>query len=235
MKASLKVRRFRVTTQPKSNRPGTWDSTIVTVLDGDTEVGAYERNYPRFAEETFEPFELDGRWYALYSRDYTCTRVMTLPDCKDIGGEEPQAHGFCPVELFVPRYRVVTTTKAGDPTYRYESWLFEADAESFRELDANKNAGFAGHVGPWRTLDVAFVAGCIWGDDSSWKLQAFDLSRVTAGTIERSDRFGFVELAAMPLSEAVRCHCTSQTPLRVRIVRQEDRDLRSGAHVDPYE
>lgn len=235
MRASLKVRRFRVTTQPKTIRPGSWDYTTVTILDGDTEVGAYERNYPRFAEETFEPFEFDGRWYALYSENYTCTRVMTLPDCKDIGGEDPRADGFCPVELFVPRYGVVTTTRVGDPAYRSENWLFEADAESFRELGADKKTGFNSDIGPWRTLDVAFVAGCVWGDDSSWKLQVFDLSRVAEGKIERSDRFGFVELAAMPLAKAVRCHCTSHTPLRVTIIRQEDRDLRTGVYIDPYE
>ncbi len=64
-------------------------------------VGEYERNYHTLYN-TFFAFKQREQWYALYSPDYTCTRIMTLPDCKDIGGEEPHAHGFCPVEFYVP-------------------------------------------------------------------------------------------------------------------------------------
>lgn len=37
--------------------------------------------------------------------------------------------------------------------------------------------------------------GCYWGDDTSWKVQYLDLSRVQQGIISRDDRFGYVELA----------------------------------------
>jgi hypothetical protein len=234
MKAQA-VRRFHVKTRAKPNRPGTWNSTVVTVFDGDTQVGEYERNYPSFAVETFEPFEKDGVWYALYSPNYTCTRVMSLPNCKDIGGEEPRSSGFCPVELFVPRFREATTTNTGDPKYKHTNWLFESDADAFRELEANIKSGLRTSLGPWCTLDVAFVAGCVWGDDSSWKLQVFDLSSVAEGKLTRSDRFGFVQLAQMPLAEAVRCHRWDDSSTRVTIIRQEDRDLQTGGLVDPYE
>ncbi len=64
-------------------------------------IGRYQRNYDRFFN-TFAPFKRNGRDYALYSPDYTCTRVMSLPDCKDVGGEAPDDGGFCPVDYFVP-------------------------------------------------------------------------------------------------------------------------------------
>jgi hypothetical protein len=40
------------------------------------------------------------------------------------------------------------------------------------------------------------VWGCIWGDDSSWKVQYLDLSRIQDGLINRDERFGYIELAA---------------------------------------
>jgi hypothetical protein len=39
-----------------------------------------------------------------------------------------------------------------------------------------------------------FIAGCIWGDDSSWKIQYLDLSQADKGIIKRDDRFGYIEL-----------------------------------------
>lgn len=65
------------------------------------QIGTYKRNYSAFYR-TFFPFFFNEKWYALYSSDYTATRIMSLPDCKDLGGEEPNAFGFCPVEFFVP-------------------------------------------------------------------------------------------------------------------------------------
>jgi hypothetical protein len=234
MRADPKVRRFRVSTAPRPNRPGTWDSTVVTVYDGDVAVGEYVRNYPRYAAETFEPFELNGSWYALYSREYTGTRVMTLPDCRDIGGEEPHGGGFCPVELFVPRYRERTLTKPGDPTFEPKvEWIFEGKADAF--VDGDIGHGFSQTAGPWQNLDVAFVAGCVWGDDSSWKLQVIDLTRAHEGILTRSERFGFVELGIMPLANAIQCHKWNGSTLRATIIRQEQRDLRTGAYIDPYE
>lgn len=88
------------------NRPRGWGYVRVTILDQDgREIGDYERNHPSFAASTFHPFHLHGRWWALYSRDYTATRVMILPECEDWCGEEPYAGGFCPTGYHVPRYR----------------------------------------------------------------------------------------------------------------------------------
>jgi hypothetical protein len=228
---STQARRFRAkAVQEPSPEPGTWASSLVTILDGTAEVGSYRRNYPGFAEETFEPFELGGTWYALYSRDYTSTRVMKLPDCRDVGGEDHSPRGFCPVEYFVPRYRkVMMTQKASGRVTEYSS--FESKGDDRPALDGHEFA-----YGPWMSLDIGFVAGCLWGDDSTWKLEVIDLSRAGEGVITRSARFGHVELGKMPLAEAVLLDSSlPHWELRATIVRQERRDVRSGALIDPYE
>jgi hypothetical protein len=48
------------------------------------------------------------------------------------------------------------------------------------------------------------VAGCVWGDDSSKKIQYLDLSHISEGIIHRDERFGYVELApGLELRQAV--------------------------------
>lgn len=64
-------------------------------------LGSYTRNYSHFFN-TFFPFVNMGQHYALYSYNYTATRVMKLPECVDIGGEEFTPNGFCPTGYYVP-------------------------------------------------------------------------------------------------------------------------------------
>lgn len=137
------------------------DVDIIRKDDG-VVVGSYERNYGALFR-TFHPFRKGGKDFALYSPDYTATRVLELPACRDIGGESRSAMGFCPVDYCVP---------------------VNGEGES--------------------VADVGFVAGCIWGDDSSWKIQMLDLSRVQFGEIRRHERFGYITLADnMSLDDAV--------------------------------
>ena len=89
--------------QPQGD-PKHWTTTAITIFDAeDRQIDSYDRNYAAFTGKIFEPFEIDGRWYALDLRDYICTRVMQLPECIDFGGEGPHAHGSCPATLYVPR------------------------------------------------------------------------------------------------------------------------------------
>lgn len=103
-------------------RPGAWHGVRVGVFrrDGDAEVqiGEYERNYPTLFR-TFAPFRANGRDLALYSPHYTCTRLLELPSCRDIGGEEPAGSGFCPVDFFIPYY-IDLEFRVGDETHRSE-------------------------------------------------------------------------------------------------------------------
>lgn len=92
-------------TEPVPNAPGTWDSlrvSIFRVVDGvEEKIGEYLRNYSSLFS-TFHPFVQNGREFALYSRDYAATRIMSLPDCTDLGGEDRAGNGFCPTGYFVP-------------------------------------------------------------------------------------------------------------------------------------
>lgn len=162
--------KYFVKTKTKPSKPGCWDIMNVDIFMNDEngseiQIGSYERNYTTLYK-TFIPFTKNGKDYALYSRDYTATRVMSLPDCIDIGGEEPDAIGFCPVEYFVPAY-----DDFEDKICNYE-----------KSEDDNKkilNEKVIGHFG--------FIAGCIWGDDSSWKVQYLDLSNIENGIIKRDN------------------------------------------------
>ena len=93
---------YTVETEEVPNKKGCWSSTLVKIFQDGKEIGNYLRNYSSYGKTTFCPFTKDGKDYALYSKHYTATRIMSLPDCKDLGGEEPDDHGFCPVEFYVP-------------------------------------------------------------------------------------------------------------------------------------
>jgi len=168
--------KYIVVVSERETEPGCWNCLCVEIFmkqndglgdtpDGSsfTKIGEYERNY-RSMYNTFVPFRQGDQDYALYSRDYTATRVMTLPDCKDVGGEASDACGFCPVDFFVP--------------------------------DSDPSRGFDGTFG--------FVAGCIWGDDTSWKIEYLDLSKISEGILTREAKFGYVSLPIdTALEEAV--------------------------------
>jgi hypothetical protein len=235
MMKSIQARRFQARATPiPSATPGTMDSSLVTIFDGDVEIGNYQRNYPSFAETTFEPFEQGGEWYALYSPDYTLTRIMKLPECRDIGSEDHHSNGFCPVELFVPRYRMVTAMQPFPGPERESLW-FESDGEERRDPSSSSvRSSFS--LGPWRSLAIGFVAGCHWGDDSSWKLEVFDLSRAADGVLHRTARFGHLQLGKLPLADAIRLNrFLPYYELRATIIQQQRWDVRTGALIDQYD
>jgi len=225
-KAGAPARPFWTRQETVESPPSQWKTAIIHILEGDTEIGSYRRNIAGYGEQTFEPFELNGRWYALYSSDYTATRVMSLPDCRDLGGEEPASDGFCPVELFVPRYRSYFYTHSSGEVS--ETWYFESEGEPKQQEEKGK-------WGAWKCLEVGFVAGCVWGDDSSWKLEVVDLSMADKGIIRRNARFGHFEIAAdLPLASAVQLSRSLPHRLEARVLREERRDIETGKRIDPY-
>lgn len=169
------------------NGPGCWKSQTIGVFADEAQVGSYKRNYSSFMG-TFCPFMKGDNWYALYSSDYTSTRIMELPSCMDIGGEERDAWGFCPTGYFVPKfYRYTFTTEGKEHMCR----IYESD-----EGEEDKRDQFD---------DFGFISGCVWGDDSSWKIQYLDLSQADKGIIKRDDRFGYIELPPnLTLEKAIR-------------------------------
>ena len=167
----------------KPNRPGTWDSTIVQIFrrgesssDMD-EICKFERNYVML--QTFEPFRQRERDFALISRSYTKAAVLDLSSEQVIAEEGEQYYGgdlaepgagFCPVGFYVPDWWDV-----------HDGYIIPGSENWNRDFE-------------WPNGSFGFVWGCYWGDDSSWKVQYLDLSRIQEGIITRDDRFGYVEL-----------------------------------------
>lgn len=162
----------------------------VGVFDGDQQIGEYVRNYSSMYR-TFCPFRSGDKWFALYSPNYTATRLMSLPDCTDIGGEEPAVCGFCPLDFYVP-VLCGQDLRPDDPAPKQPASQTDVIEWIKRNPYIDRYANFG------------FVSGCIWGDDSSWKVQYLDLSRASEGIVSRDDRFGYVELPpGVTLEQAV--------------------------------
>jgi len=169
----LPTPRERYTAEAETlSKPGEWTQVRVHVLRDGTEIASFHRNYGLLS--AFEPFRQGGRAYALIAPDYTATSVMDLQTGEIIASEKPHSAGFCPVGFYVPDWHDVHDASM-IPGSRYWS----TDDE-------------------WPTGQFGFVWGCVWGDDTSWKVQYLDLSRITEGIIVRDDRFGYVALATEP-------------------------------------
>lgn len=216
-------------------QPGTWHGLKIGVFrttDGvEQQVGEYERNYPRLYR-TFFPFQKNGQDLALYSPDYTGTRIMELPSCKDLGGEEKNSNGFCPVDFYVPAYVVREFTRQSGKVERYT-------VQKPRESDLIDTED-SRVVIPLQYYSFGFVAGCIWGDDSSWKIEYLDLSEAERGVITRDARFGYVEMPdLLNLKDAVDISDLEEfdsPTLRVVLALRKRFDLRTGmaADLDPW-
>lgn len=164
-------KKYSLKTSKIENKPGQWRSTLCEIYQGETKIGEYIRYYDSYSESTFQPFELNGKDYALYSSNYTTISVMTLPDCKPIELKEEcvkQMHGFCPVEIYIPMFYDEEYEFHGK-TKKYREHLEDSDEE-----EEYKNVGYS---------TLGFAIGCIWGDDSSWKLNLIDLSNIENGEL----------------------------------------------------
>lgn len=237
-----------------SYQPGTWRGVRVGVFHCDEgseeQVGEYERNHPSLLR-TFVAFRAGGRDLALYSPDYTCTRLMELPSCRDIGGEEPGGGGFCPADFFVPYYIDLESRVDGRLPYRFRKQMpgaadllplttpvqWPATSQGPARLEESHQIP----VGPLSFHPFGFVAGCVWGDDNSWKLQYLDLSRASEGVLQRDERFGYLELPdGLALDRAIDLIDHQSDPEeayahQVSITTVRRFDLRDGRPVDPLE
>ena len=157
-----------------------WSVTDVMIVDHDADelvVVRYQRNF--HGEPPFDAFRQrdrrTGEWrhFALAASDYTATGVLAL-DGRDAGAfiadEKPDKFGFCPVGFYVPDWHDVHDGSVL-PGSKY--W--------------NDNR-------MWPDGTLGFVWGCVWADDSDWKVQALDLSRIQDGIITRDDRWGYLRL-----------------------------------------
>jgi hypothetical protein len=72
----------------------------------------------------------------------------------------------------------------------------------------------------------------VWGDDTSWKIQFLDLSRLNEKVLVRDDRFGYIELLgdAESLPDAIDCsgYFPSEDWHKIRISCAADFDMRES-------
>ena len=93
-------------------------------------------------------------------------------------------------------------------------------------------------VSPLVYYPFGFVAGCIWGDDSSWKIQYLELGEVEKGIIKREEKFGYIAMPdAVNLKQAIDLtdylyDPNEESAYRVTIAIQKQFDLRTGKMVD---
>jgi hypothetical protein len=186
---------------------GTWNTLHVEVLDEIKQIVAkYDRSHPNLYQ-TFEPFRQGDRLLALISTDYTATSVIDLRTGEIVASEESNPAGFCPVGFYVPDWWDVN-----DGSIIPGSSHWTKDHE-------NPNGEFG------------FVWGCVWGDDSSWKVQYLDLTQINRGKILRDDRFGYIKLAAdhrLAPKEFIRCSFY-RGERKVTFAILSSYDLRTGA------
>jgi hypothetical protein len=171
----------RVTT---TSEPHLWTKVRVEIVDGEHVVATYDRNYGML--DTFEPFRQGDRNFALIAPDYTASSVISLESGEIIASEEPNSVGFCPVGFYVPDWWDV------HPSVRPHVLEGHPPDEPF--LRPGTLSWRNEYEWPSRG-DFGFVWGCVWGDDSSWKVQYLDLSDIQQGVIRREERFGYLKLA----------------------------------------
>ena len=179
-----------------AGKPGTWATLVVAVYRDGVLLGGYKRLYPSHAAHTFAPFQWEGQWYALYSADYTCTRVLRLnvDSLEDWCGEEPAGHGFCPTEYFLPQ--AFKMGAGEDEVVQMEDRATYADhAEFLKESEECGNGIYFPGFG--------FLCGCVWGDDGSWKLRYVDYSRIADRVLAIVERFGYFELPSKALADCI--------------------------------
>lgn len=225
----MKAKYWAEVLKPIENAPGTWNSLqvgVFTLKDGKPEkVGEYKRNYHSLMD-TFCWFTVAGKDYALYSPDYSSTRIMSLSDCKDLGGEDRAAHGFCPTDYYIPCFDEYEFDKSEDKRlsgHKYRVYEPDEEGKSGDGVTIIK----AGVHEPF-----GFIAGCVWGDDHSWKIQYLDLSEADKGIVKRDERFGYIELPKdIRLKDAIDCDCFEQCG-RVKIATASYYTVKTGKVLD---
>ena len=189
------------------------DTLSVDILNqADEVVARYERNYPSLMR-TFEPFRQGEKLFALISVDYTATSVIDLATGQIVAAEEPQSNGFCPVGFYVPDWWDVNDGSILPGSSRWSD-----------DLEYPKG-------------NFGFVWGCIWGDDSSWKIQHLNLTGIQRGEIKRDERFGYIELATDPKlhpKEFIECSFYRGRST-VHLKTHQSFDLPSGKLLDPLD
>lgn len=220
---------FIVTAENVPNEPGAWDSAKIAIWRDGTLIGEYIRNYASYAIMTFYPFQIGNEWYALYSANYTTTRVMKLHEdrIEDWCGEHPAMGGFCPVEYYIPRYnKSVDSYGADDEKKEFDVYQMDNDYTSAESFVADWDKP---EFVETQFCNFAFLCGCVWGDDSSWKLRYIELAGVPNKELLITEKFGYWELPTqMNLRQCINMSSWEPDHNWVELTRMEHLNLRTG-------
>lgn len=212
------------------NGPGVWNSTKIEIYRNDILIGEYIRNYSNYAELTFYPFKKDNEWYALYSAEYTTTQVMKLHEdrIEDWCGGTRNLNGFCPVEIYVPHY--ITSI------HNYMSNEQKVDFESYYiDCDYTESEFQSELLGPDFSKDeymnFGFMCGCVWGDDSSWKIRYVDLSKISEKQLIISEKFGYWPMPKnLTLKQCINMDCWEPNHQWISLTKEEHINLESSEY-----
>ena len=204
---------FSIREQLVETAPSYGNTLDIEILNETQDVIAnYSRNYGALMQ-TFEPFRQGDRLFALISTDYTATSVLDLATGKIIASEPPDPGGFCPVGFYVPDWWDI-----------HDGSILPGSSEWKEDYENPKG-------------EFGFVWGCIWGDDTSWKIQYLDLSNIQNGEITRDERFGYVQLATDPNvhpKEFIRCSFyNGKCSVELKVIN--DYDLETGSYIHPWD
>ena len=221
---------FIIESRAVKNAHGTWDSTKISIFRDDILIGEYLRNYSAHGTDTFYPFLINDEWYALYSACYTATRVMKLHSdrIEDWCGEEDSTSGFCPVDFYIPRYKRSTHTAEIDgETHTYDR--YSVDCEYMNENEFLTDELYSLTPVKVEYTDFGFMSGCVWGDDTSWKLQYIDLSKILEKKLIITDKFGYWELPhKLNLKECINVSDWDPVNNWIELTRMEHVNLKTG-------
>lgn len=191
--------------------------------DGDSEeqIGSYSRDVDRL-DSTFCYFRKSDKDLALYSPSRELTRLMSLPDCRDIGGEDYVSDErremydefeYWPREYYVPCYiegeiveenRPVERCRFNEPgpeslvAHTHELSVVDSETKRRKIVKRTWNP-----VTPLLFYPFGFIAGHFEG--CPWTIQYLDLTEAEKGILRRDDRFGYVAfIRELSLRQAIR-------------------------------
>jgi hypothetical protein len=129
-------------------------------------------------------------------------------------GDPIPGSGFCPAAFYVPDFfddfksahYATDEEMEKDIKSTTDALTCVEGSEADRRFAEEWSAEYLwSSSGQW-----GVYAGCVWGDDSSYKLRYVDLSKVSEGVVTTDDRFGYVELPEGKLKELVTLEAESK-------------------------
>jgi hypothetical protein len=129
-------------------------------------------------------------------------------------GDPVPGSGFCPAAFYVPDFfddfkpADYATAEEMEKDIKSTTAALAYSGESETELQFAEDwcdEYLWSSSGQW-----GVYAGCVWGDDSSYKLRFVDLSKVSEGIVTTDDRFGYVELPEGKLKDSIKVEAESK-------------------------